>query len=69
MTKKKIIPGWRYFHCKECDHYWRDKCRDATSSSAEFCDHCGEDCEPFKSTPHPEWPVDKHGNLIEDSIE
>lgn len=31
-----------------------------------FCLNCNEQSEPYKYEPHPEWPVDAHGNLLED---
>lgn len=63
---RKIIPGWRYFECEECNEQWRSKCRDCYSSSCEFCLTCDEQCEPYKYESRPEWPVDEFGNLLED---
>ena len=63
---RKIVPGWRYFECPACNEQWRSKCRDCETESYEFCSNCYELAEPFKSESHPEWPVDKHGNLLEE---
>lgn len=65
-----MTPGSRYFKCHNCNFEWRDKCRDCESPSGEQCYWC-DDCfvEPFKFEKHPEWPIDKFGNLMEDSLE
>lgn len=66
MTRK-IIAGWRYFHCSCCGKKWREKCRDCHSPSQSSCPTCqeyGENPDYFEE--HSEWAVDKHGNLLED---
>ena len=64
--KPKIVPGFRYFKCEFCSYEWRDACRDSESPSQDSCIACGDYAEPYKSEPHPEWPVDNHGNLIDE---
>jgi len=64
----KIIPGWRYFHCEDCNHTWREKCRDVETPSQECCEKCVLPCDPEGWAYHPEWPLDKYGNLIDEGI-
>lgn len=75
MIKQKITPGYRYFHCDDCNYTWREKCRDVDSPSGSSCQKCLESEDPdvsaFPVSPvgrayHPEWNVDKNGNLIDE---
>ena len=61
---RKFVAGYRFFHCPECSHHWREKSRDCQSPSGDICPKCGEINHPWDSEKHPEWPVDKSGNLI-----
>jgi len=67
---RKIIPGWRYFLCEDCNYIWREKCRDVESPSQSSCissdEECVNSCEPVGWAYHPEWPIDKSGNLIDE---
>jgi hypothetical protein len=65
---REIQPGYRFFHCDDCNHTWREKCRDVLTPSQSGCEKCCELCDPCGWASHPEWPVDKHGNLIDDDI-
>lgn len=60
----KPIAGYRFFHCSDCENYWKEKSRDCKSPSDETCPKCGELSHPFNSEEHPEWPIDKSGNLL-----
>lgn len=59
-----MTPGWRYFMCEECGSHWREKCRDHETPSGSSCIECSEFVAPYRAEPHPEWPVDRSGNLI-----
>lgn len=74
---RKIIPGYRFFYCDDCNHTWREACRDVESPSGSCCEKCleSEDSHvavhpigPCGWAYHPEWPVDKSGNLIDEYI-
>lgn len=64
-------PGFRLFACDFCDFTWKDASRDCTSFSGEPCPN--SECEdgpgylfcPIGYERHPEWPMDKFGNLLE----
>lgn len=60
----KPIPGFRMFHCEDCDYGFFLKTRDCYSPSVETCPKCFADIAPYSRQEHPEWPVDKSGNLI-----
>ena len=62
-TRRKLIPGIRFFECPDCDNKWREKSRDCHSPSCETCE-CGTDCHPVDYLEVPELEVDKSGNLI-----
>jgi hypothetical protein len=59
---RKLIPGFRFFECPDCENKWREKSRDCHSPSCETCE-CGTDCRPVDYLEVPELPVDKSGNL------
>lgn len=61
---RKLIPGFRYFHCDECNRRFWHKTRDCHSPSNETCPECYSDVHPHDFEEHLEWPVDKSGNLI-----
>lgn len=63
---RRPVPGYRHFRCDECDHSWQEPTRDCLSPSGEFCpvDGCGEFNHPISCEKHPEWPTDRHGNLL-----
>lgn len=63
VKRNKPIAGYKFFHCQECENYWREESRDCKSPSGESCPKCGEFSHPFNNEEHPEWPVDKSGNL------
>lgn len=63
-TQRKLIPGYRFFSCNECGTHWNEKSRDCRSPSGDICPKCGEFSHPFNNEEHPEWPVDKSGNLV-----
>src|SRR6478672_10012545 len=62
MGQRKPIPGVRFFHCDNCDGRWSERSRDCHSPSVDTCT-CGMDCQPVDLEEHPEWAVDKSGNL------
>jgi len=64
FSRRKPVAGYRFFHCEDCENYWKEKSRDCESPSDESCPKCGELSHPFNSEKHPEWPVDKSGNLV-----
>jgi hypothetical protein len=66
---RKIIPGFRFFFCEDCDLFWYEKCRDCHSPSNSSCEKCYTPIEPDEYKEHPEWKVDVGGNLIEDEIQ
>lgn len=61
--RRKLIPGFRFFECPDCDNKWKEKTRDCHSPSCETCE-CGTDCHPVGWSEVRELPVDKSGNLI-----
>lgn len=36
-VKRKPIAGYKFFHCQECENYWREESRDCKSPSGESC--------------------------------
>lgn len=64
VKRNKPIAGYRFFSCDECGAHWSEKSRDCFSPSGEICPKCGEFIRPFNNEEHPEWPVDKSGNLV-----
>lgn len=62
--RRKLIPGIRFFECFDCGISYEEKTRDCFSPSVESCPNCFADNAPFKNEQHPEWPLDKSGNLI-----
>lgn len=63
-TRRKLIPGFRFYDCYECGHLGKEKSRDCHSPSKETCEMCHSDAKIINCEEHPEWPVDKSGNLI-----
>lgn len=64
VKRNKPIAGYRFFSCDECGTHWNEKSRDCRSPSGDICPKCGEINYPWDSEKHPEWPVDKSGNLL-----
>lgn len=56
--------GWRYFHCEDCEHRWKEATRDYKSPSGENCPRCGEWWFPYFSEADDSLKVDASGNLI-----
>lgn len=63
MAPHSSRQGYREFHCEACHRTWKEATRDCYSHSCETC-VCGEQVRLIASEPHPEWPLDKYGNLI-----
>lgn len=61
---RKPIAGYRFFSCNECGTHWSEKSRDCSSPSGDICPKCGEINHPNNFEEHPEWSVDKSGNLV-----
>lgn len=64
MGQRKPVAGIRFFSCEECGLNWSEKTRDCKSPSDESCPDCNELNRPNDFEEHPEWAVDKSGNLI-----
>lgn len=62
--QRKPIAGYRFFSCNECGTHWSEKSRDCRSPSGDICPKCGEINYPWDFEKHPEWLVDKSGNLV-----
>lgn len=62
--KCKPIAGYRFYDCEECGHLGKEKTRDCHSPSREICEMCHSEASITKHEEHPEWPVDKSGNLV-----
>jgi len=62
--KKDWGPGFRIFKCSECQHKWREVCRDCVSTADLPCPECKENCYPIGYEKHYEWETDELGNLI-----
>lgn len=45
---RKIIPGYRFFHCEDCGHKWKEHCRDAQTPSISDCELCQAITAPYK---------------------
>ena len=61
---RKPVAGYRFFHCEDCGLEFKGKTRDCLSPSCETCPNCFADAHPHSWEDHPEWPLDKSGNLI-----
>jgi len=61
---RKPVTGWRFYDCHECGHLGKEKSRDCHSLSHETCEMCHSDASIVNSEEHPEWPLDKSGNLL-----
>lgn len=61
---RKPIAGYRFYDCEECGHSGKQKTRDCHSPSHELCEKCNSEASITGSEEHPEWPVDKSGNLV-----
>jgi len=64
MEQKKSRTGYRFFHCEDCGHRWKEATRDRFSPSGENCPRCGEWWFPYHGEADPNLKVDKSGNLI-----
>jgi len=64
MGQRKLVPGFRFFQCIDCGEEWKEKSRDCLSPSNDTCPSCMADTFPHDNEEHPEWRVDKSGNLI-----
>lgn len=64
MGRRKPIAGYRFYDCEECGHLGKEKTRDCHSPSHEICEMCHSEAPIIRHEEHPEWPVDKSGNLI-----
>lgn len=62
--RRKLIPGYRLYDCEECGHLGKQKTRDCHSPSHEICEMCHSDAKIINREEHPEWRVDKSGNLV-----
>jgi len=60
---REFGPGWRYFECGECEHKWREACRDSGTPSGSTCPECDSWETPIKSEMKKDWPTDQ-GNLL-----
>lgn len=56
--------GWRYFHCPDCEHYWKAATRDWQTPSGENCPRCEGWAAPFLSEADPTLQTDAWGNLM-----
>jgi hypothetical protein len=68
----KVVPGYRYFHCRLCGSRWSEASRDCRSLSGESCLYFRADqlCDndhiiPYEFTEQPDWPVSPSGDLLE----
>lgn len=64
VERNKPIAGYRFYDCEECGHLGKQKTRDCHSPSHEICEMCHSEAKIINREEHPEWPVDKSGNLI-----
>lgn len=62
--RRKPIAGYRFYDCEECGHLGKEKTRDCHSPSHEICEMCHSEAKIIRHEEHPEWSVDKSGNLI-----
>ncbi len=60
----KPIAGYRFYDCEECGHSGKQKTRDCHSPSHEICEMCHSEASIINREEHPEWSVDKSGNLV-----
>jgi hypothetical protein len=63
-TRRKPIAGYRLYDCEECGYLGKQKTRDCHSPSHELCEKCNSEAPITGIEEHPEWPVDKSGNLL-----
>ncbi len=61
---RKLIAGYRFYDCEECGHSGKQKTRDCHSPSHEICEKCNSEALITGNEEHPEWRLDKSGNLI-----
>ena len=61
---RKPVPGVRVFQCDECQRFYAEPTRDCLSPSSEDCPFCHTMNPPIDVCAHPEWPVDRAGNLV-----
>lgn len=59
-----VRQGWRFFHCEDCEHRWKEATRDWRSPSGENCPRCGEWWFPYHGEADASLPVDDMGNLL-----
>lgn len=62
--RRKSIAGYRFYECDECGYSGKQKTRDCHSPSHELCEKCNSEASITGHEEHPEWPVDKSGNLV-----
>lgn len=62
--RRKPIAGYRFYECDECGYSGKQKTRDCHSPSHELCEKCNSEASITGHEEHPEWPVDKSGNLL-----
>jgi hypothetical protein len=68
----KLVPGFKFYRCEECGHEWTEKSRDCKSPSMSTCPYFNDDWDRHVTgvgqvtgrEEHPEWTVDRSGNLI-----
>ena len=72
MNKESLVPGIKFFRCKDCRHEWQVKVSNCSDRKGMFCPR-KNDCEhkqtgghirPYDWESHTEWKVDKYGNVI-----
>jgi hypothetical protein len=72
MRKEANSPGIKFFRCKDCLHEWQMKVANCSSRDGVFCPRMDDNphpitqgyVRPYDWESHPEWSVDKYGNII-----
>lgn len=59
-----VRQGWRFFHCEDCEHRWKESTRDWRSPSGECCPRCNECWSPYHGESDESLAVDRMGNLV-----
>lgn len=63
-TRRRPTPGYLFFECANCHFSAKWPSRDWLTPSGLNCPECLEWLTPNGGEAHPEWPVDRSGNLI-----
>lgn len=61
--KRNDFCGYIYYRCFYCYFSWREASKNCYSDKQINCRECGYFVRPTRYERHPEWRLDKNGNI------